>query len=211
MITFLNPRSIIDIGPGFGKYGFLSREFLELWYKTEGYGNWERKIDAVEVFPEYITPVHDYIYDNIFQGNALEVLPKLEKKYDLMLLIDVIEHLNYHDGKKLLENCFEKTRNVIISTPLSLGPEPQGEAFSNKNEAHLFEWKEKHFKNYRNKFRIRNKFSLILFIGEDAKLIKNKQLKMRIKTAMPFLVPFSRFIRKNILSGLHSSKNKVKV
>jgi ubiquinone/menaquinone biosynthesis C-methylase UbiE len=26
-----NPKSILDVGCGFGKYGFLIREYLELW------------------------------------------------------------------------------------------------------------------------------------------------------------------------------------
>jgi len=32
LITLTNPQCILDVDAGFGKYGFLSREYLELWF-----------------------------------------------------------------------------------------------------------------------------------------------------------------------------------
>ena len=31
LIALTNPVKVLDIGVGFGKYGFLAREYLELW------------------------------------------------------------------------------------------------------------------------------------------------------------------------------------
>ena len=83
------PKSLLDIGVGFGKYGFLSREYLELGDGRQKYNDWKIQIDGIEVFTEYLTPIHKFIYNEIFEGNALDILPTLKTKYDLILLIDV--------------------------------------------------------------------------------------------------------------------------
>ena len=119
LIVLTDPKSILDVGVGFGKYGYLSREFLELWDGREEYCVWKRRIDGIEVFKDYITPIHEFIYDHIYIGDAVDILPTLEIKYDLILLIDIIEHFDYERGMKLLEECMKRGRNVIISTDVS--------------------------------------------------------------------------------------------
>jgi len=50
IVRTLSPRSILDVGVGFGKYGFLLREYMELWDEsTKAYGVWNIKIDGVEI------------------------------------------------------------------------------------------------------------------------------------------------------------------
>ncbi len=120
LIIRTNPDTLLDVGIGFGKYGFLAREYLELW-GTNDYRKWTKRIDGVEAFKEYLTPVHNYIYDNIYIGNALEILPELKSKYDLILLIDVLEHFEYEEGRELIQLCLQKGRNLIISTPKDIG------------------------------------------------------------------------------------------
>jgi predicted O-methyltransferase YrrM len=80
-IVRTNPKSILDIGVGFGKYGALAREYLD---QGERLYDWKRRIDGIEVFEEYITDIQRFYYDNIYIGNAVEVLPKLEETYDLI-------------------------------------------------------------------------------------------------------------------------------
>ena len=36
---YSNPSSVLDIGTGFGKYGLLCREYLELWDGRENYSH----------------------------------------------------------------------------------------------------------------------------------------------------------------------------
>ena len=67
----INPHSVLDIGPGFGKYGVLCREFLEIWDGRYEY-KFKRRIDCVEVFPDYITDLHRYIYNSIYTADAMD-------------------------------------------------------------------------------------------------------------------------------------------
>ncbi len=108
LIHECNPYSLLDIGCGRGKYGLLAREYLELW----GDGG-SRTIDAVEAFPANITPLVKLIYDDVYEGDALDVVPTLPA-YDLYLLIDVLEHFTKEDGRKLLAAC---KGDILIATP----------------------------------------------------------------------------------------------
>jgi len=105
LIIFTQPKSILDVGIGFGKYGFLLREYLELYDGREEYNDWKRTIDGIEIFKNYITSLNKMIYDKIYIGDALDILPTLDKKYDLILLVDILEHFDYDDGIRLLKMC----------------------------------------------------------------------------------------------------------
>lgn len=166
LIFLSKPQSLLDIGVGFGKFGVLAREYLELWDGRGKYGDWQRRIDGIEVFEEYLTPLHDFIYDNIYIGNALDILPKLDTRYDLILLIDVLEHFPYEDGVRLLEACQAKGRNFLVSTPKDIGA--QEDAFDNPCEAHKSQWERHHFDRFDKYFYVPNTKSHICFIGEDA-------------------------------------------
>lgn len=196
LIVSCDPKTILDIGIGFGKYGFLSREYLELWDGRYQYDNWKRQIDGIEVYKKYITPIHNLIYDRIFQGNAIDILPTLKTKYDLILLIDTLEHFSKDEGSKILSQCLQHGRNVIISTPKDIGN--QKDSFGNIFETHRFQWKEIHFNKFSDKLYIPNKKSLIYFIGEDKlqveKKLKSLQLNSKKKS---WIVKRFRKIRKN--------------
>jgi 2-polyprenyl-3-methyl-5-hydroxy-6-metoxy-1,4-benzoquinol methylase len=137
LIQDLDPQSVLDVGPGFGKYGFLAREYLELWWRTTDYARRTRRIDAVEVFEPYITALQRYIYDEVHIGDALAVLPKLPH-YDVILLIDVIEHLDKPDGIRLIGALLQKGTFLVVSTPKN--PAPQGAHFGNVHERHTSVW-----------------------------------------------------------------------
>ncbi|MEW5995165.1 MAG: class I SAM-dependent methyltransferase [Candidatus Zixiibacteriota bacterium] len=166
LIFLTRPQSLLDIGVGFGKFGVLAREYLELWDGRVKYGEWTRRIDGIEAFEQYLTPLHDYVYDHVHIGNALDILPTLDIRYDLILLIDVLEHFTYEEGQLLLETCRKKGRNLIVSTPKDIGA--QGEAFGNPYETHKFQWQPWHFERFEHYFHIPNPKSYIYFIGEDA-------------------------------------------
>ena len=194
LIVYTNPLRILDIGVGFGKYGFLSREFLELWGEEENYCNWKRLIDGVEAFPKYITPVHNFIYNNIFIGDALKIIPQLNTEYDLVLLIDVIEHLTFEEGIELIKNCLKIGRNLIISTPKKVWERP--ESFGNPYEAHKFRWLKKHFSQFEKKFFVPNPYSLICYIGDDAPRVRKMLIKRKIGQSFPLLKKALLFFKK---------------
>jgi len=165
LVQITKPQSVLDIGIGFGKFGFLCREYLELWDGRNIYDDWRHRIDGIEAFEKYITPVHDRIYDNIYTGDALSVLPTLETTYDLVLLIDVIEHFTIEDGLRLLEMCATRSKACIISTPHDVSS--QGDCFDNSYEIHRSQWTWEHFDSFENKSFVQNPNALIAYLRFD--------------------------------------------
>jgi predicted SAM-dependent methyltransferase len=135
-----------------------------------------------------LTPVHKFIYNNIFIGNALEILPDLKDKYDLILMIDVFEHFTYQDGLKLLRECRQKSNNILISVPISLSD--QETVFCNEFEKHKYAWNKKDFIDIPDKFFIRNIKSTICYIGEDSSRIKKMLKKRKIRAGIINILDF---------------------
>ncbi len=146
IVRKINPQRVLDIGIGFGKYGFLLREYLELWDGRNVYNDWKRTIDGIEIHSEYVTPLQHMIYDSIYEGDALAVLDVLyntKEKYDLILLVDVIEHFHKNNGGTLLHKCKLQSKNIIVVTPKKVTN--QGAVFNNTHETHLSKWEEGNF------------------------------------------------------------------
>ena len=136
----LKPNSVIDIGPGRGKYGLMMREYFPP--ENEGKGGWPhiKKIDCLEIFEPYITDVHRAVYDNVFIGNALDFE---FGGYDLYMMIDVVEHWPKEDALALIERCTQKGK-VLVSIPKNVGE--QGAHYGNEWERHVSSWTPDDFK-----------------------------------------------------------------
>ena len=50
IIKAINPYRILDFGMGFGRWGILAREFLEVWGDENYSGTWKRQIDGVQSY-----------------------------------------------------------------------------------------------------------------------------------------------------------------
>jgi hypothetical protein len=114
----VEPKSVLDIGVGFGKWGFLCREYGDIWFNRYEKSEWTVRIDGCEAFPNYKTPIYDYIYDNIYYGDVSETLDTLPS-YDLAILGDVIEHFDKETGLRLLKKLSQKCNYVLMSSPTS--------------------------------------------------------------------------------------------
>ena len=182
LIIETNPGKLLDIGIGFGKYGFLSREYLEFWEPGAVYGAYKRQIDGIEAFEPYLTPLHRLIYDHIFIGDAREILPAITDRYDLILMIDVFEHFTYEDGLKVLEECRRCGRNILISVPRVMSV--QEEVYGNPYETHRFNWKRKDFSGIPDKFFLYNAKSMICYLGEDSRRIESILKKRKHRRTM---------------------------
>jgi 2-polyprenyl-3-methyl-5-hydroxy-6-metoxy-1,4-benzoquinol methylase len=177
MIISLNPKSVLDIGSGFGKFGVLCREYLELWDGRQKY-EFNRRIDGVEVFQQYISPLHRYVYDNIYNENILDIVQKLKIRYDLVLLIDVLEHFEKDQGKELVKTLLKKNGGIIISTPKK--PSPQEDAFGNIYETHRSVWSKEELRELGFTFFIKDDISLICIISLEAQIISDFKKDLRI-------------------------------
>jgi 2-polyprenyl-3-methyl-5-hydroxy-6-metoxy-1,4-benzoquinol methylase len=181
LLVNLNPSSLLDVGTGFGKYGLLCREYLELWDGRENYSQFLRRIDGVEVFENYITPVHEFVYNRVYIRNILELMNELDFSYDLILLVDVLEHFNKSEGKMLLTKILANNKGALISTPKH--PSNQKDAFKNVYEAHRARWTKQELSNLASSFFVSDGTHLITYIGrkESVKKLKRKLLLRRIK------------------------------
>lgn len=148
------PNSILDIGIGFGKYGFLAREYTdisELRYQPD---MWQTRIDGIEIFSDYVGDLQRKIYNEIYIGDAFDCLKKLGD-YDLILFIDVIEHLSKEKGLELVELIRMRSKMALISTPIkvkSLGI--QYMKCGNKYECHISQWSKEELRQFGNVLEI---------------------------------------------------------
>ena len=130
-----NPVSVLDIGIGFGKFGFLAREYTDVWLGR--YFTPRTRIDGIEIFEKYIGRLQREIYDNIYIGNAVDVLPTLGD-YDMIICSDVLEHLSEKDGFFLLDLMEKKSKFAMIVTPVRVLR--QGALYKNEYERHISVW-----------------------------------------------------------------------
>ena len=136
-IVRVKPKAVLDIGMGFGKWGFLAREYTDIFANRYQRQDWQTRIDAVEAFPDYKTPCHEYIYNDIHYGDARQVVPTLGR-YDLVIVGDVIEHFTKAEGLALLAELRKRSRYVLISSPtVEFG---QGDLLGNPYEIHRSAW-----------------------------------------------------------------------
>jgi len=151
LIRQLRPRSILDVGIGFGKWGHLFREYtdiLEAEHDPNRYQrkNWKVRIDGIEGFPRYITPMHRFVYTEIHLGDACELIPKLPS-YDIIFMGDIIEHLDKKSGQQLVRDAIEKSNKaLIVSTPKDDTGQP--DLCSNELERHRSVWSLKDFRKF---------------------------------------------------------------
>jgi len=140
------PVSVLDVGIGFGKYGVLVREVLDLPFERYDQKNWLVKIDGIEIHPGYKNPIYDYIYHNVYYNSIQNVLPVLEN-YDVILFIDLIQNFSKEEGKKLIHELLLKTNKVlIITTPLY--PHSQPYYLDNPHEQHQSRWSQIDFTDF---------------------------------------------------------------
>jgi len=143
VIAHVDPQSILDVGIGFGKWGYLFREYTDIVKSSDDPGRylkqgWRTRIDGIEAFPSYIHDAERYIYDRIHEGDARQVLPTLGA-YDVIFIGDVIEHFTPDDGQALLKDAWARcTKCMMLTTPkFETG---QGELNANVLETHRSLW-----------------------------------------------------------------------
>jgi hypothetical protein len=177
IIIALKPSSVLDVGAGFGKYGVLCREYLDLWDGKQQY-TFESRIDAVEVFSRYITPLHQFVYNNVYTENILALVNKLDFGYDLVLLIDVLEHLKKDDGVMLVTKLLSKNNGILISTPKN--PSPQKDAFENIYETHRSKWLKQDFLNIGDCYFISDNISIIVYLKKEQQSFDDLEKKLKL-------------------------------
>jgi len=146
----LQPTRILDVGFGFGEYGLLPREYLDIY----GAPNrphacsppWRTTIDGIEGCADYVQDLQRAIYDHIYIGDALDVLRGMaDSAYDLVLIVDMLEHLGAEAARGLLREATRVGTDVLLATPSRFTP--QGAAWGNDLEAHRSYWRPRDLKS----------------------------------------------------------------
>ena len=120
------PETILDVGIGHGKFGPLLREYLPAI----------RRLDGVEPWPAAIFPGNRQMYDVVVE----EPFPGSYgwPAYDLVLLVDVVEHYSDTDGGEALRAALRIAPTIVVATPRRFSA--QGAVGGNEYERHKSVW-----------------------------------------------------------------------
>ena len=154
IVRGFRPTSVLDVGCGGAKYGVLFRDYLDSHWVGNAFhdpSTWKMRMVGMDIWKEYITPVHEYVYDAIIIDDMVLYFAGTPKeKFDLIFMGDVIEHVEKHVGIKVLQNCKKHlTPNgmILLSTP-NFATRMNDESlacFGNKHEVHRCRWEAKEF------------------------------------------------------------------
>lgn len=127
MVAELEPNSVLDVGPGCGKYGLLLREYVRR----------DLRIVAVEAERRYAheLPWVSCLYDDVWWENVTAMERAAFDGFDVVLMIDVLEHLSRDEGERLLQRIVPP---VIVCTPASFFQNPEADDYP--TERHRSVW-----------------------------------------------------------------------
>lgn len=101
-------RTVLDIGPGHGKAAVLLREYLN---------EPPTRIDACEAWPDYVDQFDlRRLYHAVIEQDATLLTADVLAGYDLVLMVDVIEHMQKDAALELLDRI---PGWVVICTPVA--------------------------------------------------------------------------------------------
>lgn len=113
------------------------------------------KVTTLDIFPKF-NP--DILWD------LTKPLPLKDNSYDVILLLDVIEHVDRESGARLLDEIKRVAKKrIIISTPLYWTPNdeetnnPQSEYYGNKYNLHRSLWNLMDFEEYTRVYNVQIK------------------------------------------------------
>ncbi len=129
----LQPKKVLDLGVGFGKWGPLLREVLDGMHGRCRREQWEASIWGVEAHSAYSNPAWD-CYSGVIRCDFSSLEPAYLSGNDLVLMIDSLEHLEPVVGWRFLDQLVANNRHVIVSVPVVLMP--QGAVYGNEFETH---------------------------------------------------------------------------
>jgi SAM-dependent methyltransferase len=141
VIPQIRGSSILDVGCGYGKWGFLAKKYF--WQTMDGDFTSQPIVYGLELFYKHLQTVkHHKIYDELINADALN-LPFKDNVFDTTIATEVLEHLEKNDGRQFLDEIERVSRRcLIISTPNyeDLREGREGVDGYNPYEAHRSHW-----------------------------------------------------------------------
>lgn len=130
----LKPKRVLDIGIGFGKWGSLVREYTDVWDWRFYQSEWTVWIEGIEPHIAYRSP-NWFMYNHIHSCKVQDVLYSLSR-YDLVMFLEVLEHIEKKEGLSVLKDIMSHTNNLIVS----FCNNDQHDVRDNKLEDHISKW-----------------------------------------------------------------------
>jgi hypothetical protein len=129
LIVARRPSAVLDAGIGFGLWGHLLRQYLDVWSGRIQRPQWTTRIDGIEIDPSRVQPHSQHLYSHIYSGDIRDEVPRRagQTPYDIILFGDVIEHVPKGDGIELLRTASLLARDlVVLRIPLGDGWRVEG-------------------------------------------------------------------------------------
>ncbi len=153
LIYSLGPKSILDVGCGFGLWGFLCREYLDVAETRVWPDKWDLRIDGIEYFEPYIMDHQRFLYDSIQIGDIRDLASTVDE-YDLIITGDVIEHMDKPDAELVLDTLHAKAKKaMLVNIPIGTGWD-HPICHGNPAELHRSEWSQEDFLMFPNMERM---------------------------------------------------------
>jgi hypothetical protein len=180
----LRPRRVLDVGFGFGKWGFLLREALDFIDGRVERNEWRVTIDGIDA-RRYDSPLPGWVYDDVQIGSVLDVVGELSG-YDLVVMGDVIEHFEKAEGLTLLGTLLRQNRNILLTTPFHYFEQ---EVEDNPYERHRSHWTIDDFQQWTFDYDVVGGFLVVVLLaGRDADRPRAADTRAsRIAYGLPFL------------------------
>jgi phospholipid N-methyltransferase len=144
--------SVVDIGPGEGKYGRMLRRVQP-----------NIKLIGVELDADYVEryKLRD-LYDEVWVLDAAELMNDPDRTFDALVIGDCIEHMRKSIGVDLLNFLVYRSKIITIKFPLQM---LQNAWQGHKSEAHISVWSEHDFRGMDYLFAERNFICLAMIRG----------------------------------------------
>ena len=140
IITEQKPKSVLDAGIGFGLWGHLLRQYLDVWCGRITREQWQIRIDGIEIYENRVQPHSRYLYNEVYIGDIRKMVPDIaaQRPYDIIFYGDVLEHLPKEDALQLIKQSIAMAaKMVVIRIPLGDQWRKQGRE---PPDHHLSEW-----------------------------------------------------------------------
>lgn len=129
------PRTVLDLGMGFGGCGVVVREWLDF-----GVRPWKTHLVGVEAWADYRNPVWD-LYNAVYVQTIEQFLAHCAETFDCVVLGDVLEHFEKNQGRNILEAIKPRVApegTFLVMTPAKFVP--QAAVYGNEWERHRSLW-----------------------------------------------------------------------
>jgi hypothetical protein len=152
IIRTLQPRNVLDIGAGAGKYATLVSR-----------GCPTALITGVELDRDYIDRFElANKYDRVLAVDAASLMADVDVDYDVVIFGDVIEHLRKTLGIDLLNFFVYRSRRIIVVFPLRYR---QGAVEGRSHEAHISVWGQTDFLWCDSTYEERDRIAMVQIHG----------------------------------------------